>query len=311
MAQRFGGKYSPPPPPGETTPVKGYAGVSPERLPEAGPRHPLANRPTWLPVAAFPFLFNAFGEGPTALARGLGAFALVALAAWLLREGLKAEATWAARKVARRPALPRKALGALILGLGLGLGTQASEMGLWGAGLVAGIGAGLCLLAFGLDPLRDKGAEGIDPFQQDRVAKVVAEGESHLEAIRAAVAGLDDARLSARVERFAATARSLFRAIEEDPSDLTAARRYMTVYLQGTRDASVKFASLWARLRDAQARQDYETLLDDLEAQFAAHQQSLHAAGREGLEIEIEVLRERLAREGVAAPRALNGPVDD
>ena len=301
MAQRFGGKYSPPARTDET--VAGYPGVAPERLPEAGPRHPMVNRPSWLPVAAFPFLFNAFGDGPTALARGLGAFALVVLAAWLLREGLKAEAAFAARKVARRPALPRKALGAALVGLALGLGAQAPEMGLWGAGLVGAIGAGLCLLAFGLDPLRDKGTEGIDPFQQDRVAKVVAEGERHLEAIRTTISALEDARLAARIEGFATTARSLFRAIENDPSDLSAARRYMTVYLQGTRDASVKFADLWAHHHDTQARQDYEALLDDLEAQFAAHQQRLHAAGREGLDIEIEVLRERLAREGVAPPR--------
>ena len=47
-----------------------------------------------------------------------------------------------------------------------------------------------------------------------------------------------------------------------------------------------------------------DLLLDDLEANFTARTRSLIANGREGLEIEIDVLRDRLAREGLAlAPR--------
>lgn len=295
MAQKFGGKYSPEPREG----TAGYPGVAPDRLPDPAPRHPLANRPGWLIAAALPFLLHAFGGGPVMLARGLGAFALVALGAWALREGLKAEAAFNARRVARRPAFPRKVFGALLAGLGLGLGAQAPEMGLTGALIVGAIGSVLALLAFGPDPMHDKGMEGIDPFQQDRVARVVEEGEKHLSAMREAIARASDAKLAARVERFAATARALFRAVEEDPGDLSAARRYMGVYLEGARDATVKFADLWAAARDAKARADYEALLDDLESNFTARTKSLIENGREGLEIEVEVLRERLAREGV------------
>ncbi|SOC20063.1 5-bromo-4-chloroindolyl phosphate hydrolysis protein [Rhodobacter sp. JA431] len=289
MAQRFGGKYSP----------KGYAGVAPDRLPETAPSHPMTRRLVWVGVAAVPFLFNAFGGGPVALARGLGGFALVAGAVVLIREGLKAEAAWAARKVARRPALPRKALGAVILGLGLATGAQAPEIGIIGAAVIGMIGAALSLFAFGLDPMRDKGMEGIDPFQQDRVAKVVAAGEEQLAALNDAIARAGDARLTARVADFAQTARKLFRAVEEDPGDLNAARRYMTVYLSGARAAAEKFADLWASRQDAKARADFEALLDDLEANYTARTAQLLEDGREGLEIEIEVLRERLAREGL------------
>ncbi|ADE86237.1 5-bromo-4-chloroindolyl phosphate hydrolysis family protein [Rhodobacter capsulatus] len=295
MAQRFGGKYSPRP----GAPTPGFPGVAPDRLPDPAPRHRLAGRPAWLVFAAFPFLFNAFGDGPLALARNLGAFATIGLAAFLLREGLKAEAAWDARKTARRPALPRKALGSVLLGAGLAAGAQAPELGLIGTGVVAAVGLALGLIGFGLDPMQDKGMEGVDAFQQDRVAKVVAEGEKHLTALREAIARIDDARLTARTEAFAASARGLFRAVEDDPGDLTAARRYMTVYLQGARDAGVKFADLWAGNRDETARAAFESLLDDLEANFTARTRALLESGREGLEIEIEVLRDRLARDGV------------
>jgi hypothetical protein len=71
------------------------------------------------------------------------------------------------------------------------------------------------------------------------------------------------------------------------------------VYLVGARDATVKFADLYARTADPQARQDYIALLDDLERNFAAKTVTLMESDRTDLDIEIEVLRERLTREGV------------
>ena len=43
-------------------------------------------------------------------------------------------------------------------------------------------------------------------------------------------------------------------------SHIAATRRYMGVYLQGARDATVKFADLYAQTRDPRARADYEAL---------------------------------------------------
>ncbi|HEY0213331.1 MAG TPA: 5-bromo-4-chloroindolyl phosphate hydrolysis family protein [Paenirhodobacter sp.] len=311
MSQRYGGKYSPQGDTPTPRPDRGYPGVAPGRDPVAPAlSHPLAKRPRWLIAAAIPFLAQAFGDGPEALVRGIGAFALVAGGVWLLREGLRAEATWSARKVARRPAIPRKIFGAITIGLGLGLGAQAPEMGLIGALVVGTVGAALALVAFGPDPMRDKGMEGIDSFQQDRVARAVAEGEKHLREMRDAILRVQDAKLSARVERFAATAQQLFRAVEDDPGDLANARRYMGVYLMGARDATVKFADLWAATRDIGARTDYEALLGDLEENFTARTRTMIEGGREGLEIEIDVLRERLMREGVAAQKLPAGAQD-
>ena len=108
-----------------------------------------------------------------------------------------------------------------------------------------------------------------------------------------------DPAMERRVDVFAATARKMFRMVESDPRDLTAARKYLTLYLMGARDATVKFADIYARNRDAAARADYEALLSDLEANFAGQTKALLADDRTDLTIEIEVLRERLQREGV------------
>jgi 5-bromo-4-chloroindolyl phosphate hydrolysis protein len=156
-------------------------------------------------------------------------------------------------------------------------------------------------MAFGLDPMKDKGLEGVDSFQTDRVARAVDEAERHLSAMKDAILRANDRTLERRVERFQSTARAMFRTVEQDPRDLTAARRYLGVYLLGAKDATVKFADLYARTRDPKARADYEALLDDLEKEFSARTEKLLLDDRTNLDIEIEVLRERLEREGVHA----------
>ncbi|QPZ90437.1 5-bromo-4-chloroindolyl phosphate hydrolysis family protein [Thioclava electrotropha] len=296
MAQRYGGKYSPQGP-ASGPDLHDPRSVPPHRRPDA--RHPEEGRPFWIVAAALPFLLGAFGEGPFALARALGAFALIAGAAWTIREGLRAEFAYVARSSAKRPAFPRKILGSVAYGLGLALGAQAPELGVIGAAGIGAIGMVVSLVAFGLDPLKDKGMEGVDEFQQERVARVVKEGEAYLAEMRKAITPSGERVLITRVEQFATTARDLFRAVEEDPGDLAQARRYMTVYLEGARDATIKFADLWRNTRDHKARDDYAALLDDLEANFTARTRKMLEDGREGLEIEIDVLRDRLAREGV------------
>jgi hypothetical protein len=240
------------------------------------------------------FLFPAFGDGPREMLLGLAAGGLLLLSAWTTREGLRAEAAYAARKVARRPAFPRKIAGAVLTGAALAVGGVIADFGLVYATLIALVGAGLHLLSFGLDPMADKGMEGVDTFQTNRVAKAVEEGEKHLAAMKDAILRAGDRKLEARVDRFASAARTLFRTIEGDPGDLTAARKYLSVYLMGARDATIKFADHYAQTRDAAARADYETLLTDLETTFAQKTTAFLSNNRSDLDVEIGVLRDRL-----------------
>lgn len=287
MAKRFGGRFSPGTPPSQGAPAP------PARLRRAR----AGARANLLFVVPLIFAARAFFQPPAALAADLAATAILLLAAWLTREGLRAHDAYDARPVARRPAIPRKIFAAVLTGAGLAVGGWAGEP--VAPAIFAVLGLGLHLAAFGLDPLRDKGGGEGDLFQSDRVARVLAEGEGHLDAMAEAIRVSGDRVLVARVERFAATARAMFRIVEADPRDLGAARRYLGVYLQGARDATAKYAGLAGRGGDAKARVDYLALLEDLETNFAARTEALMQNDRADLDIEIGVLRERLAREGV------------
>ncbi len=301
MAKRYGGKFSPQ---GDSS--------QPDQPPRGqfdGARvEPAGARANLLFLPAVPLVFLSLNDGAVGMTIGLIAASVLTAAAFLLREGLRAEGAYNARRTARRPAFPRKIFASVLTGIGAALASyrsefldaaSASEVSLIAPVLFGAVATVLHSVSFGLDPLSDKGMEGVDTFQQDRVARVVEDAEQHLTEMTDAIKRAGDRRIEARVEQFQDTARDLFRTVEEDPRDLAGARKYMTVYLQGARDATVKFADVYARTRDAQALADYSALLDDLEQNFAARTRKMLLDDRSDLTVEIDVLRERLQREGV------------
>lgn len=296
MNQRYGGKFSP----GATPP-----GTTSKSQPRNGPLHQArparsGARVNLLFILPFVLPVTAFMQGPTGLAGDLVAFGLLLLAAWLTREGERAHEAWEARQIARRPAIPRKLFASVLTGLGIGLAAWAPGSDMIAPALLGLVGGGLHLLSFGMDPMRDKGMEGVDAFQTERVATAIAEAEKHLTRMREAALPVADRQIMERIDRFAATARTMFRTLENDPRDLTAARKYLSVYLNGAQEATARFAQIYGTTRDPAAREDYAALLDDLDTRFAQRTEVLLSNDRERLDIEIEVLRERLAQE---APR--------
>ncbi|MEN8892450.1 5-bromo-4-chloroindolyl phosphate hydrolysis family protein [Planktotalea arctica] len=298
MAQKFGGKFSPDgggdgkDSGAQRAARNSFEGTNPDA---AGARSNGLFAPAIVLVA------TTFSDGAIPLAVGLIGAGALTLSAWLLRSGLRAEAEYNARKIARRPALPRKMMASVLTGIGCALAVIAhlNSFDILSPLIFGLAGLGLHMAAFGLDPMKNKGMEGIDTFQQDRVSRVVDEAESHLAAMSDAILRAGDRGMEKRVEQFQRTARELFRTVEEDPRDLTAARKYMGVYLRGAKDASVKFADIYARTGDVKARADYAALLDDLEQNFSARTRKMLLDDRSDLNVEIEVLRERLQREGV------------
>ncbi len=285
MAKRFGGKHSP-------------GGATSDAPVVARSASSAATALLFLPPIIL--VFTSLNESPAFLVLGLIAAGILAGAAWMLREGLKAEAAYNERKVARRPAVPRKMLAAALTGFGAALAAYTGESGVVGSLLYGVAAAGLHVAAFGIDPMADKRMEGVDTRQQDRVARVVDKAEAHLDVMKSQIEALGDRKLEGRVDAFQQVARRMIRTVEEDPRDLTAARKFLGVYLMGARDATVKFVDLYARNKAEDARTSYEALLDDLEQNFASKTEKMLLDDRSDMDIEINVLRDRLQREGVS-----------
>ena len=296
MAQKFGGPHSPDP----ITSPDATPGPSPFRGRPANRISLLARLMYLWPI---PLLFSGIGAmaRPGEMIRELGAFVALILAAWLLNEGIRAKAEFDARKVAKPPAIPRKLFAAILAGAGVAVAAYSGMTALQpiSAALVGGVVTAAHLFAFGFDPMKKKGLTGQDQYATERAMSAIEKAEVTVRQTLDAAKRIGDRQLETRVERLMASAREVFARVEEDPRDLPRARKFMTVYLAGARDATAKFADVWSRSRDAGAREKYESLLGDLETNFANKREQLLLDDRTDLDVEIEVLQERLQREGV------------
>ncbi|MEM1276851.1 MAG: 5-bromo-4-chloroindolyl phosphate hydrolysis family protein [Pseudomonadota bacterium] len=287
-ARKFGGDFSP-----------GGARQAPKFRNQKAARVDI--RALLMFVLPTPILLGAIGSlGSNAVGSIflLADYAVLLLAAWLLREGQAAQAAYDARQIARPPAFPRKVVAAGLTGIGV-FGAVFLSLGF--AGLVQALALGaIAVLAqiasFGLDPMSSKGVEG--KSAPDYVVDALDKAEVRIAEVTRLTREIRDREITARVDGLMAQVREMLKLVEEDPRDLTRARRYFTVYLKGAEDATRKFADTHDRLADPKLRADYLALLGELEESFGRGREMLLRDDRADLEVEIEVLRERLDQEG-------------
>ena len=296
-AKRFGGTYSKGSPTGRTP---GRAAAPDWR-----------NRAIRSPSLRVLLLFFA----PTALLLGallavlrgdavgllwlIAAYALVVGGAALTRVGQQAAAAYAARAVSRPPGWPRKMMGGVMIGAGVALCMLRSSGSTFQAVLFGAIATALHLIAFGIDPLRSKGIDGLDADALDAAITRVETGRALIAEMQSAAAQFGDRALEDRVAELARTATDVLAQIEQDPRELRRSRRFLAVYLVGARDATVQYAQSYDASGEPAIREKYAALLGDLESHFTNHRESLTSADRTALDVEIEVLRDRLRAEGV------------
>ncbi|MEL6266282.1 MAG: 5-bromo-4-chloroindolyl phosphate hydrolysis family protein [Pseudomonadota bacterium] len=301
-AKRFGGQFSP-------DAAGRAASALPKRRPSFAGREPmrLDVRARLLYVLPAPLLFAAFWDIATGDLPGtvlaLAGFVLLLGGAWMLNEGLTAERAYAARAVARRPAIPRKIFAAVMAGLGVGL---AQLDGSGGSDPLVAAGFGLVafaahLAAFGIDPLSNKGID-LDGAATGHVADVLDRADATLREIHEDAVRIGDHEITERLSALGDEVRAMLRRLDQDPRDLTRARRYLSVHLVGAREATRKYAESHGEMDDPRLRGDFLALIDELEQSFQRGSEKLSADDRTDLEIEIEVLRERLGREGGSRP---------
>jgi hypothetical protein len=296
-ARRFGGQYSP----GAQT-----------AAPAAGPRAtPWSGRrvrstsvralglyvwPTLLLVGAL----RALVGGDPLIAGGfLGAWAALILGAGLTRAGVVAAREYEARAVAAPPAFPRKLFGAALTGAGVAAAAWLGTASPVNAGLFGALAAALHAVAFWPDPMRSKGLDGLQGEALDAAVTKIETARRLIGEMTAAAGRFGDRGLAERVGRLAAEAEAVVAQLERDPAGIGRARRFLAVYLVGARDAAVKYAAAFEESRDPDVAARYGALVDDLSAQFARHRAALAEGDRTALEVEIDVLRDRLKLEGV------------
>ena len=232
----------------------------------------------------------------------LAALACLWSAALLNRNGLRAEREYRRRNIATAPRTPRKTLAAILAGVGTGL-TIAFLIG--GPGVIEGaIGGGLAtlgtLLAYGADPRGDKGnIEGSHGYSSEEIIAALDEANGKIDAIETAARGIHNTELGQRLRRITERGREILKMIESDPGDLRRARRFLNTYLDGARRVTEGYAATHTEVDSEELESNFRRVLETIETTFAEQRDKLLQDDVLDLDVQIEVLKTQLEREGV------------
>jgi hypothetical protein len=257
-----------------------------------------ARRRAWLYLAAASPGLAAVVHvtAPKVLAVDVLALALLLGASWLLGEGLKAEDDFRARASARAPRLPLKTLAALLTGAGVAACfAGAGSLSMLVYGLTA---TGLHLVAFGIDPLHHKTAEGDDLAAAGRIEPHLATARTHLAEIERVLYGLGDRELALEGRAFAGEVNRLLALVARRPAALPQVRGHLGVLLKGARDATLRLADVWPGQTRGEVREEYLWFLSDLKSSYADRTRTLETAIKQEMTLEMDVVRDRLKRRG-------------
>lgn len=228
-------------------------------------------------------------------------FGLFMTAAWLTRRGIRADYEPPQTRFARRGRWPWKVLGGTLTALAAGL-TALFAVGHGPAislafAVVAAIGF---QLAYRIEPLGTQPALATGDESTRRVAEALAEAEGRLLDLERTAAAMTNPELKARLERLGTQGRGILDQIADRPTDLYRARKFLNVYLEGVQQVAEGYARTHRRADSLELEQNFRNVLVTVEEVFAEQRQRLLESDVLDLDIQIEVLKKQLEREGIA-----------
>ncbi len=274
---------------------------SPEDRPPPGP----GLQGILLYLLPLPLLFGALaglgvGHLDSFLADGSG-FALLMAGAWLNRRGIRAARAERRVHFARLQRWPLRTLAGVLTAIGAGV------VAYWGVGhalpvslAFAGV-AGLGFhLAYGFEPLTAPRPFDLADARARQVAEALGEAEGRLLEVERAAATIGNSELKMRVRRIAAQGRGILNQIAERPTDLFRARKFLNVYLEGVQQVTEGYARAHRQADSRELEQSFRNVLVTVEQVFEEQRRKLLKTDLLDLDVQIEVLKKQLEREGIA-----------
>jgi hypothetical protein len=257
-----------------------------------------------LPVVfAFPMFAALISGAGVKLLALMGGTGLLVLAAAVIRRGLDATAEYEERRFAKPPP-PFRLTGAAAIGLAFFLiSALATGYGTFMSLVLGALGAASSLVTYGVDP---RVAKQLPPAEAARtgvrteqVLAAVDEAKGKIDDIRRHGARLANRQLRARLERICTAALAVVDEIERDPKDLPRARRFLNVYLDGTRDVVRDYAAREHDFAETELAHNFQNVLATIERVFDEQLRHLRKDEAFDLEVAIDVLHTQLTKEGV------------
>lgn len=234
-----------------------------------------------------------------------GAFAAYMLTATIARRGFRLEGEYAKKKIARAPKTPYKTIAALFASVTTG--TLAwwidSDASLISQVLSSTLIGGATFLGFalhyGLDPRKDKDGGLSLGVTMEEVLDALEDANVNINAIEKARKQIKHPDYYAHLGRITDKARDILGSIEDDPTRLSSARKFLKVYLDGTKRVTESYAKSHTGAGTTEALDtDFSNVLNSIETTFNEQHTKLLSNDNFDLDVQISVLEQQLKREG-------------
>jgi 5-bromo-4-chloroindolyl phosphate hydrolysis protein len=264
---------------------------------------------TWplyiLPLILIPtFVFGFVSGNKLTAFTALAAHIVGWIAAGTIRKGIKAQAEFDAKKIAYAPSLPRKLLGSILIAVSFfAVSWLCSDNGIVLSLLAGGIALAVLVFAYGMDPTNDKVIDAEiarkSGIKTERVIEALREADTKISSIEASARKIKNRDLKDRLARIAFNARAVIARIEEDPRDMERSRKFLITYLEGTERVVKMYAEQQDDLPGSTLHENFGTVLTTIEDTFEEQEKRLLNNNAQELDVEIEILRTQMEREGV------------
>jgi 5-bromo-4-chloroindolyl phosphate hydrolysis protein len=198
------------------------------------------------------------------------------------------------------PAFPLKAASLALTALGTALASFAGGNGIAMVivfALLAAIGHGAF---YGRDLKRRRvSVARVDGIDVAAVTAQVKQAYGRLRGIETAARNITVREFGERLTRIADIGRDILAEIERDPRDASRARRFLNIYLDSAEKVTTQYAQSHRQLRHQPLEENFRQLLIDMEQNFAEQRTKLLEHDAMNLDVDIEVLKTRLKREGI------------
>jgi len=251
------------------------------------------------PLAFATIVSLANGAFSAAAAAAL-AFGLIATGAFFNRSGILEELVAPERRFTHSWAIPQKYLAALAVATG----TVIAAYGAVGQnGLVSAAFGLLALAGFHMAYRlpHPRAALGVPRMtvRDKTLQKTLAQAELRILAIEKSAVRLGNRELEQRLRRIAGQGRAILDQMVARPQERFRARKFLNVYLEGAERVASRYAKTHRLARGRELEQNFRNVLVEIENVFGQQLNRLTEHDVFDLDVQIEVLRKQLEREGI------------
>ena len=218
------------------------------------------------------------------------------IAAIIARHGFKLESKFKQRKFAKAPGTPFKSLAAIILATSTALTAWLlAEYGLFESVLFGAVTLIAFYIAYGIDPRQNRSDNISLGVNADEVYEALEEAELKITSIETSRKSIRNIEFNDHLKLIVGKARGILTLIEEDPKDLSRARKFLKVYLDGTERVTKSYANTQNKSASTAALdKNFAEVLQTIETTFDEQHKKLLENDQFDLDVKIEVLKAQL-----------------